>query len=120
MKKATLSLRKAINSVLILGGVAIIAVQVLMIAETGNEMAVVAIGIMMVYLGVWDLASRLLPNRRVYRRFRAEIDRFLDLARTLNTRAVNDDEAGVHQVRAEMIDAVDRLVESAGVKSGPV
>lgn len=118
MQKVPLSVRKAVNSVLILGGVAIIAVQILMIAETGNEMLVVAIGIMMVYMGVWDLASRLLPNRRVYRRFRSDVDEFLDLARELNALAADGDTAGVQRTRARMVESIDQLVETAGVKNG--
>ena len=115
MKKISLSLREAIDTALVIIGVTIIAVRVLSIADSGNDMVVVAVGIMMIYLGVWGLGTHLLPSRRIFSHLRSEVDDFLSLVRKLNTHSVNGESALVDATKTEMREAIEQMAAAAGV-----
>ncbi len=116
MKKGFVSPREAVNSLVVLGGVGLIVWQVVSMAESRGPMVVVAVGIMMIYLGILDLGTQVLPNRRVYNKLRSEVEKFLVLVRKLNAHAVSDEPARVESVRTEMHDSVDRMVSVAGLR----
>ena len=75
-------------------------------------------GILMIGLGVWRLGHRMLPERRVYVGLRSEVDFFIRLVRRLNAHSVVNDGTMVETLRAEMKEAVDRMVMLAG-QPGP-
>ncbi len=107
--------REAIDSILVLGGVVIVVVQVLALAYSRIQMAVVAVGIMMIYSGILRLGSRLAPNRRIHHQLRSEVDHFLRLVRELNSQAVSGDSEQFNDTRAAMLELVDRITAVAGV-----
>ncbi len=109
------TMRDAIDSILVLGGVVIIVLQVLAIAYSRIQMAVVAVGVMMIYLGVWRLGSHALPTRRIYQQLRSEVDHFLTLVRKLNTHAIRGESALVDDTRAAMHQSVDQMPCVSGV-----
>lgn len=109
------TMREAVDSFLVLSGVVIIAVQVLAIAYSRIQMAIVSVGIMMVYLGVLRLGSRMMPNRRVYTQLRSEVDHLIQLVRELNSHAVSGDSQLFSATRAAMLESVDRITDVAGV-----
>ncbi len=109
--------RSAINNTLALGGVVIILLQTLYIAWERVQVAVILAGIVINQIGVWGLANKILPERRVYLQLRAEVDRFIGLVRALNGQAVQGDEAAVDQTRTAMHSSVDQMVEVAAVEA---
>ena len=109
--------RSALSNSLALGGVIIILLQTLYIAWARTQVAVILVGIIINQIGVWRLANRILPERRVFLLLRAEVDRFINLVRELNGNAVRGDGAGVAQKQAEMHGSVDKMVEVAAIES---
>lgn len=109
--------RSALSNTLALGGVVVILLQTLYIAFDRIQVAVVLAGIMINQIGVWGLANKLLPERRVFLKLRAEVDRFIGLVRQLNGGAVKGDEAAVQETRGEMHGSVDKMVEVAAIES---
>ncbi|UCC75065.1 MAG: hypothetical protein JSV86_11110 [Gemmatimonadota bacterium] len=109
--------RSTLNNALALGGVVIILLQTLMIAYERIEVATILAGIMINQIGVWGLATKLLPERRVYLELRAEVDRFIGLVRQLNSHAVSGDDDQVGSTKALMHESIDRMVSVAAVKT---
>ncbi len=109
--------RTTLNNALALGGVVIILLQTLMIAYQRIEVAIVLAGIMINQIGVWGLANKLLPERRVFLQLRAEVDRFIGLVRNLNKQAVAGDEAEVESTKALMHDSIERMSAVAAVRA---
>ncbi len=107
--------REAVNSILVLGGVVIVVVQVLAIADSRLQMAVVAGGIMMIYWGVLRLRNELLQEKRVYQKLRSEVEHFLRLVREINARAIGGESTLVDDTKAAMQHCVDRIASVAGV-----
>ena len=90
-------------------------IQGLLIARTQLELTIILLGFMANQIGVWKIASQLLPDRRIYQQLREEAYRFIDLVRKLNWRAVDGDAAGMEETKRKMHDAVERLAQVAGV-----
>ncbi len=82
-------LRQLVDISLPLLGVAIILGSVLFVREAlTTQIAFVGLGMVLIELGVWKAAHRLLPSERKYNALRAEGDRFLGLMRKLNQAAL--------------------------------
>jgi hypothetical protein len=110
-----MTLRSAIDQVLIVLGVLIIvAVVSLLEQESWTPLIIVLIGILMVGLGVYRLGHRVLPNRRVYVGLRSEVEFFIRLVRRLNSNALMNHAEQVELVSQEMKESVDRMVTLAG------
>ena len=93
----------------------------MIITDILTRVLVVALGLLFVEIAVWNVASRMLPNSRTYLPLRGEIDRFIELARCLNTEAVSlETEETVVARRAfdiardDMLESVQRMVSMAG------
>lgn len=114
--------RKIIDIGLALVGVAVILAAVLIVREDLRlQLAIVGVGMVVLELGVWKAAHRLLPSGRRYLALRAEGDQFLKLVRELNTAAlaVKQNASQAHkqafdQVHDKMRKSVDRMAEVAG------
>lgn len=109
--------RSALNNTLALGGIVIILLQTLYIAYDRIQVAIILAGIVINQIGVWGLANKLLPERRVYLQLRSEVDRFIGLVRALNGQAVEGDATGVEQTKVAMHDSIDKMVEVAALES---
>ena len=102
-------------------GILVILGAVLFSQELRTQILVTTCGIVLMEVGVWRLAQRLLPSERQYHALRAEVDRFLQLVRHLNTAALArkaHDAPETHQAFAhvyqEMQHAVARMAMLAG------
>ena len=102
-------------------GILVILGAVLFSQELRTQILVTTCGIVLMEVGVWRLAQRLLPSERQYHALRAEVDRFLQLVRYLNTAALArkaHDAPETHQAFAqvyqEMQQAVVRMATLAG------
>jgi hypothetical protein len=69
-------------------GILVILSAVLCVQGLRLQILVTTCGIVLIEVGVWRLAQRLLPSERQYHALRAEVDRFLQLVRSLNTAAL--------------------------------
>ena len=115
------TLRRLIDIAVPLLGIALVLGAVLFIVELRVQIVVVVVGILIIEAGIWKVAHPLLPNERKYFALREEGDQFIRLIRRLNRTALdakaNDNElnrAALAAVRADMIEAVDRMIGVAG------
>lgn len=110
-----MSLRSAIDQVLIILGVLlVVTVVTLLEQDSWTPLVVVMIGILLVGLGIYRLGHRVLPNRRVYIGLRSEVDYFIRLVRRLNSNTLQNENDQVEILRQEMKNSVDRMVSLAG------
>jgi hypothetical protein len=114
-------LRYFIEQALPIVGMAIVFGGAMLITDILWRVIVVAVGLLLVEIAVWNLASRILPNSRQYVPFRNEVDRFIQLARSLNAAAVTlaEEETAPERrifdtVRDDMVAAVNRMAGMAG------
>ncbi len=102
-------------------GVVVILSTVLLVQELRLQIAIVALGIMLIEVGVWKLANFVLPSERKYIALRSEVDQFISLVRQLNTAALAWHESGAPEQLAEfeavqetMHQAIKQMAEVAG------
>lgn len=77
--------------------------------------AAVIIGLEILLIGSWYAGNPILTSERRYPGLRQEVDRFTDLVRQLNRTAASDRPAEeLEQVRAGMLESVDRMIQLAG------
>jgi hypothetical protein len=105
--------RSTLDNALAVGGVVVILLQVLFMAYTRTQVAIVLAGILVNQVGVWGVASRMMPERRLYLPLRREVRHFIDMVRELNDVALIE-AGGVDGVRRRMHESVDRMVGVAG------
>lgn len=85
------------------------------------QVVAVLIGLLLIEAGTFKLTRPVLPDDRRYTALREEVDDFIGLVRRLNAAAVSrsDDPAAVAEfdaIRSEMMEAVERISEQAGVE----
>ncbi len=102
-------------------GVVVILSTVLLVRELRLQIAFVAVGIMLIEVGVWKLANFVLPSERQYVALRSEVDQFISLVRQLNTAALAWHESGTpdqlaafEAVQETMHQAIKQMAEVAG------
>jgi len=105
--------RSTLDKSLAIGGVILILLQVLLIADVRLQVAIVLTGILVNQVGVWGLAERLMPDRRTHRELRSEVDTFIRLVRRLNGLGKEGEPTTLDATRAEMHESVDRIAAIA-------
>ena len=124
-RKAKLSsvrlLRNVTLTMLPFLGVLLVIGAVLLLRDLRWQMGLVVGGLLLVEIGVWTCAQRMLPSERKFRALRAEVDVFMQLVRQLNTAAMAVKETPSHEhqetfedVREAMRQAVERMADVAG------
>ena len=79
------------------------------------RIATIAAGIFVILSGIWFAANPFLKNERRYIGLRAEVDRFINLTRTLNRTAVeNRGQEDFERAKAAMHESVERMGVLAG------
>ncbi len=76
-------LRNVIDRFVIYVGVLLVLVTMLFTAASVMQASFVLSGLLLVQLGVWRVASRLLPSVRTNQPLRDEVDRFIKLVREI-------------------------------------
>ena len=79
----------------------------------------VAVGFFCLLLAIWYASHPFVRNERTYLDLRAEIDKFLDLARGLHNAALNGDEARFESIKEGVPAQVELVIETAR-KSRPL
>jgi hypothetical protein len=105
--------RSSLDKSLAIGGVILILLQVLLIADVRLQVAVVLIGILVNQVGVWGLAERFMPDRRINLELRSEVDAFIRSVRKLRGLGKEGDPATLDATKAEMHESVDRIADIA-------
>ncbi len=88
--------------------------------NTNVGIAVVAIGIFSLLMGVWYAAHPYFKSEWRYLRLRAEVDGFMGLVRQLNAAACAGQPERVQGLTAEMHESVERMRDLAGKEDAPV
>ena len=114
-------LLRIIDAVVPIVGVLIVLGAVLFVLQLRVQVALVVVGLLLVQVGVWKVASQMLPDERRFTALRREVDSFIDLVRLLNRAALAlraDESVRTRQefdaVRSALHDAVDQMVAVAG------
>ena len=115
-------LRNIIDICLPFVGIAVILSAMVLLRESLElQIAVVGLGMVLIQLGIWKAAHRLMPSGRQYLALRAEVDVFLGYIRQLNTAALalKEDDSPANQLAFEIVQgrmkqAVPRMAELAG------
>lgn len=106
--------RDVLEKALTIGGVVVVLVPVVTLADEIWQIVVVVVGLLFIEAGVWNLARRLPPEDRKYTRLRQEVEAFLEDVRVLNDHAVRGDEEAMDADRQRLEARVDAMVEAAG------
>lgn len=109
--------RATFDKAVALGGVLLVLSQLLLLAYSPIHVAVVVLGVLMIYVGIWRLVSNMLPNRRHYMPLREEVDEFIRLVRRLNTERATGDFPAAFETGAQLRETVERVIAVAGVES---
>lgn len=114
-------LLKTLDVAVPVGGVLLVLAAVLFISQIRLQIAVVMLGLALVQVGVWNVASQMLPNERKYLPLRSEVDRFILLVRMLNGAALRvhaNDTSQARQefdaIKAALYEAVESIAAVAG------
>jgi hypothetical protein len=105
-------LLKAIDVVVPVLGIVVVLGAVLFVIQLRLQIVLVVAGLLMVEVGVWKLAIRLMPDERKFTALRTEVDRFVDLVRELNRAALEERGTPSVEARQEFEDIVARLHET--------
>ena len=116
------ALRRGIDVGLPTLGVIIVLAGVLFFADSLYvQLAVVVLGLLLIQVAIWKLASPVLPSERRYNALRSEVDSFIALVRRLNRATLENasdptpaSRARLLQIRDEMLESVKRMEEAAG------
>ncbi len=108
-------LRQVIDRIVVYGGV-IVVLSAIVVADTSRvQVWLVLLGLLLVQLGIWRIASRVVPSTRTNQPLRDEVVRFLASVRELY-RLANENQSAIFNAVAEgMRDQTDRVVEAARV-----
>lgn len=106
--------RDVLEKGLAVGGVVVVLVPVITLADAMWQIIVVVVGLLLIEAGVWNLARRLPPEGRRYTRLRREVEAFLEDVRTLNDHAARGDDEAVAADRDRLVRRVDAMVDAAG------
>lgn len=104
-----------------LAGVATIFGAVLYVYELRDQVALIAMGILMIEAGVWRLAKPFMPSERRFRALRAEVDAFRKAVQRLNSAAIElkknetpETRTAYEQSIQELIGVAERITAVAG------
>ena len=109
------TLRAAFDRLLAVAGLAIVVVQLYLVSYSLLNVLLLALGILLMYIGTWRLMGTLV-HKRVNKELRAELNEFISLVRRLTSSRVNGDSSTATQTRAAIHESVERIISIA---SGP-
>ncbi len=106
---------KVIDRVAALVGVTIILVAAILVATTWVQLALIVLGILLLEVATWRMASKFMRSGRRFHLMRVEVHHFMKLMRGLNDAARDGkQEKNLYRLRQSMVDSVDRMFEFAG------
>lgn len=106
-------LRLVIDRIVTHGGALVVLSAIVVVDASLNQVVLVLLGLLLVQLGTWRIASRVLPSSRTNPRLRDEVDQFLVSVREL-FRLANDNQSANFDTLAEGLRGqTDGVIEAA-------
>ena len=105
--------RKVIDRLLIYSGVLLFLGTLIFTEASSRQTILVVLGLLLLQLGVWQVASALLPSTRRNLLLRGEVDQYIQLVREMY-RAANAKEASAVETVADKLRArTERVIDAA-------
>jgi hypothetical protein len=104
--------RAVTERLLALGGAVIIVYEFFKLDASPFHIPVIALGALMIYIGLWRLTGVLL-YKRVNKALRAEINHFISLVRQLSAQKAGGDATRVAESEAALREMLDRIISAA-------
>jgi hypothetical protein len=113
--------REVLQTALPFVGVLVVVGAVFALRDLRWQMALVVGGLLLVEIGVWKCAQKILPSERKFDALRFEAEMFIQLVRQLNQAALalketpcSEHQQAFNDIRDTMLQAVERIAEVAG------
>ena len=106
-------LRQIIDRFVVYGGVVVVLSAIVVQDTTRGQVVLVLLGLLLVQLGIWRIASRILPSTRTNQRLRDEVDQFLASIRELYMLANDNQRANFDTLAEGMRGQADGIIEAA-------
>ncbi len=107
-------LRQFIDRFVVYGGVIVVLSAIVVQETTRAQVVLVLLGLLLVQLGIWRIASRALPGTRTNQRLRDEVDQFLASVRELYRLANDNQSANFNTLAGGLRGQTDDIIEAAG------
>jgi hypothetical protein len=104
--------RAVFDRLLALGGAVVIVVEFLTFDASPFHIPVIALGTLMVYIGLWRLTGRLI-YKRVNKPLRADVNHFISLVRQLSAQKAGGDAKRIAECDAALREQLDRIIAAA-------
>ena len=104
--------RTASDRLLALGGAALIFYEFLTLDASPFHIPVIAIGALMIYIGLWRLTGRLI-YKRVNQPLRSDVNHFISLVRQLCAQKAGGDPKRIAEAEAALREMLDRIIKIA-------
>jgi len=113
-------LRQVIDRFVVYGGVIVVLSAIVVTDTSRDQVVLVLLGLLLVQLGIWRIASRVLPSTRTNQRLRDEVDQFLASVRELYRLANENQSANFDALAEGLRGQADGVIEAArrDLKSG--
>ena len=98
-----------------------VLISIMLFTQALPNMAMVVIGLLLLEVGIWKLAPKLMLPERKYHALRAQTDRFLSLIRQLNMAAIRvkeqdtpENRQAIEEIQQSMLQLVKHIIAVAG------
>ncbi len=106
-------LRQVVDRIVVYGGVIVVLSSIVVVEASVNQVVLVLLGLILVQLGIWRIASGMLPSTRTNQRLRDEVNQFLASVRELY-RLANDNQSANFDILVEGLRGqTDGVIEAA-------
>lgn len=110
---ASLLLSRAfLDRLLALGGGVVIVYEFFAFEASPFHIPVIALGALMVYIGLWRLTGRLI-YKRVNKPLRADVNHFISLVRQLSAQKAGGDAKRIAECETALREMLDRIIKIA-------
>ncbi len=106
-------LRQVVDRIVVYGGVLVVLSAIVVSDTSLNQVVLVLLGLLLVQLGIWRIASRVFPGTRTNQRLRDEVDQFLASIRELYRLANDNQSANFNALAEGLRGQADDIIEAA-------
>ena len=106
-------LRQVVDRIVVYGGVIVVLSAIVVAEPSRAQVVLVLLGLLLVQLGIWRIASRALPGTRTNQRLRDEVDQFLASVRELYRLANDNQSANFNTLADGLRGQADDIIEAA-------
>ena len=106
-------LRQVVDRIVVYGGVIVVLSAIVVQDTTRAQVVLVLLGLLLVQLGIWRVASGMLPSRRTNQLLRDEMNQFLASVRELYRLANDNQSANFNTLAGGLRGQADGIIEAA-------